>query len=185
MPPALKAAPGVDALTHAIEGHITRAAWALTDALLLSKLLRLLLAEAARGAAAGAVREAGGGDGAGQIRCRDGGFQMWASWCMGWRIRWAFLQHAAWRRECYSASACDMRFSRRVYQREIAYIARDSEGRRIESEEARNAAVEAVFTLNRDGNSAARCVMSAFEKRISRRWRRRRLRMMSVRRQSA
>lgn len=28
MPPALKAATGVDALTHAIEGYITRAAWA-------------------------------------------------------------------------------------------------------------------------------------------------------------
>ncbi len=33
MPPALKAATGVDALTHAIEGYLTRAAWALTDAL--------------------------------------------------------------------------------------------------------------------------------------------------------
>lgn len=33
MPPVLKAATGVDALTHAIEGYITRAAWALTDAL--------------------------------------------------------------------------------------------------------------------------------------------------------
>ncbi|HAL6014027.1 TPA: iron-containing alcohol dehydrogenase, partial [Escherichia coli] len=33
MPPALKAATGVDALTHAIEGYITRGAWALTDAL--------------------------------------------------------------------------------------------------------------------------------------------------------
>ena len=33
MPAALKAATGVDALTHAIEGYITRAAWALTDAL--------------------------------------------------------------------------------------------------------------------------------------------------------
>lgn len=33
MPPALKAATGVDALTHAIEGYLTRGAWALTDAL--------------------------------------------------------------------------------------------------------------------------------------------------------
>lgn len=33
MPPVLKAATGVDALTHAIEGYITRGAWALTDAL--------------------------------------------------------------------------------------------------------------------------------------------------------
>ncbi|EJD6399996.1 lactaldehyde reductase [Providencia rettgeri] len=33
MPPALKAATGMDALTHAIEGYITLGAWALTDAL--------------------------------------------------------------------------------------------------------------------------------------------------------
>lgn len=33
MPAALKAATGVDALTHAIEGFITEAAWELTDAL--------------------------------------------------------------------------------------------------------------------------------------------------------
>jgi len=31
MPPALKAATGVDALTHAIEGYTTQAAWELTD----------------------------------------------------------------------------------------------------------------------------------------------------------
>lgn len=33
MPAALKAATGVDALTHAIEGYITRGAWELTDTL--------------------------------------------------------------------------------------------------------------------------------------------------------
>lgn len=33
MPKSLKAATGVDALTHAIEGYITKAAWELTDAL--------------------------------------------------------------------------------------------------------------------------------------------------------
>ena len=33
MPPALKAATGVDALTHAIEGYLTKGAWELTDAL--------------------------------------------------------------------------------------------------------------------------------------------------------
>lgn len=33
MPPSLKAATGVDALTHAIEGFITRGAWELTDTL--------------------------------------------------------------------------------------------------------------------------------------------------------
>lgn len=31
MPPSLTAATGMDALTHAIEGYITKAAWALTD----------------------------------------------------------------------------------------------------------------------------------------------------------
>lgn len=46
MPASLKAATGVDALTHAIEGYITKGAWALTDALhlksieLISKSLR-------------------------------------------------------------------------------------------------------------------------------------------------
>lgn len=33
MPPALKAATGIDALTHAIEGFTTKGAWELTDAL--------------------------------------------------------------------------------------------------------------------------------------------------------
>ncbi|AXF78223.1 lactaldehyde reductase [Erwinia tracheiphila] len=33
MPPSLKAATGIDALTHAIEGYITKGAWELTDAL--------------------------------------------------------------------------------------------------------------------------------------------------------
>ena len=33
MPPSLKAATGVDALTHAIEGYITKGAWELTDTL--------------------------------------------------------------------------------------------------------------------------------------------------------
>jgi len=33
MPPSLKAATGIDALTHAIEGYVTRGAWKLTDML--------------------------------------------------------------------------------------------------------------------------------------------------------
>ncbi|EXU75520.1 lactaldehyde reductase [Erwinia mallotivora] len=33
MPPSLKAATGIDALTHAIEGYTTKGAWELTDAL--------------------------------------------------------------------------------------------------------------------------------------------------------
>ncbi len=38
MPPALKAATGIDALTHAIEGYITRGAWQLTDLLHLNAI---------------------------------------------------------------------------------------------------------------------------------------------------
>ena len=51
MPPALKAATGVDALTHAIEGYITRGAWALTDALHLKAIE--LIAASLRGSVEG------------------------------------------------------------------------------------------------------------------------------------
>ena len=51
MPPALKAATGVDALTHAIEGYITRGAWALTDALHIKAIE--IIAGALRGSVAG------------------------------------------------------------------------------------------------------------------------------------
>lgn len=51
MPPALKAATGVDALTHAIEGYTTRAAWALTDALHIKAID--IIAGALRGSVAG------------------------------------------------------------------------------------------------------------------------------------
>ncbi|MEB8194877.1 lactaldehyde reductase [Raoultella terrigena] len=54
MPPALKAATGVDALTHAIEGYTTRAAWALTDALHLKAIE--IIAGALRGSVAGDSR---------------------------------------------------------------------------------------------------------------------------------
>jgi lactaldehyde reductase len=51
MPAALKAATGVDALTHAIEGYITRAAWVLTDALHIKAIE--IIAGALRGSVAG------------------------------------------------------------------------------------------------------------------------------------
>lgn len=57
MPPALKAATGVDALTHAIEGYLTRGAWALTDALHLKAIE--IIAGALRGSVAG---DAGAGE---------------------------------------------------------------------------------------------------------------------------
>lgn len=56
MPLALKAATGVDALTHAIEGYTTRAAWALTDALHLKAIE--MIAGSLRGSVAG-ERDAG------------------------------------------------------------------------------------------------------------------------------
>ncbi|WP_052282111.1 lactaldehyde reductase [Kluyvera genomosp. 1] len=56
MPPSLKAATGVDALTHAIEGYITRGAWALTDALHIKAIE--IIAGALRGSVAG-ERDAG------------------------------------------------------------------------------------------------------------------------------
>ncbi|MEM6052283.1 lactaldehyde reductase [Erwinia sp. P7711] len=55
MPPALKAATGIDALTHAIEGYITRGAWELSDALhlkaiqIITRSLRASVAGEAKG----------------------------------------------------------------------------------------------------------------------------------------
>ncbi|WP_226572931.1 lactaldehyde reductase [Mangrovibacter yixingensis] len=51
MPAALKASTGVDALTHAIEGYITKGAWALTDALHIKAIE--MIAGALRGSVAG------------------------------------------------------------------------------------------------------------------------------------
>lgn len=55
MPPALKAATGIDALTHAIEGYITKGAWELSDALhlkaiqIITRSLRASVAGEAKG----------------------------------------------------------------------------------------------------------------------------------------
>ncbi len=51
MPAQLKAATGMDALTHAIEGYITLGAWALTDALHLKAIE--IIAKSLRGSVAG------------------------------------------------------------------------------------------------------------------------------------
>ena len=51
MPAPLKAATGIDALTHAIEGYITQGAWALTDALHLKAIE--LIAQSLRQSVAG------------------------------------------------------------------------------------------------------------------------------------
>lgn len=55
MPPALKAATGIDALTHAIEGYTTKGAWELSDALhlkaiqIINRSLRASVAGEAKG----------------------------------------------------------------------------------------------------------------------------------------
>lgn len=55
MPASLKAATGVDALTHAIEGYITKGAWELTDALHLKaiELISRSLRQSVKGEAQG------------------------------------------------------------------------------------------------------------------------------------
>lgn len=54
MPPALKAATGIDALTHAIEGYITLGAWEMTDMLHLKAIS--LIARSLRDSVAGHVQ---------------------------------------------------------------------------------------------------------------------------------
>ena len=51
MPPSLKAATGMDALTHAIEGYTTKGAWELTDALHLRAIE--IISKSLRGSVAG------------------------------------------------------------------------------------------------------------------------------------
>lgn len=74
MPPALKAATGVDALTHAIEGYLTRGARALTDAL----HLKAIGSSPARCAARLPATPARGSYGARPVCGGDGIFQRWA-----------------------------------------------------------------------------------------------------------
>lgn len=53
MPASLKAATGIDALTHAIEGYITRGAWDLTDMLHLKAIK--IISQSLRGSVAGDI----------------------------------------------------------------------------------------------------------------------------------
>lgn len=103
MPPALKAATGVDALTHAIEGYLTRGAWALTDALHL-KAIEIIAGCAARlpGMPARAKPWRSASTSRGWDFPTSG-----SGWCTAWRIRSALLQHAARRGECHPFAARD------------------------------------------------------------------------------
>ncbi len=148
MPPALKAATGVDALTHAIEGYLTRGAWALTGALHLKAIE--IIAGALRGSVAG---DAGAGSyGARPVCGGDGIFQRWA---------WPGARYGASARRFYNtphgvANAIllphVMRFNAEATGEKYRDIAR-AMGVRVEAlslTAAREAAVEAVCQLNRD-----------------------------------
>ncbi|WP_411898482.1 iron-containing alcohol dehydrogenase, partial [Salmonella enterica] len=149
MPPALKAATGVDALTHAIEGYITRAAWALTDALHIKAIE--IIAGALRGAVAG-EKEAGEAMALGQYVAGMG----FSNVGLGLVHGMAHPLGAFYNTPHGVANAIllphVMRFNAGSTNEKFRDIAR-AMGVKVEGlslEEARNAAVEAVFTLNRD-----------------------------------
>ncbi len=105
MPPALKAATGVDALTHAIEGYLTRGASGFDRCSAPQghrdhrrRAARSVAGDAGAGEAYGA-RPVCGGDGIFQRRARAGARH-------GASAR-RFLQHAARRGECHPAAARD------------------------------------------------------------------------------
>lgn len=149
MPPALKAATGVDALTHAIEGYITRGAWALTDALHIKAIE--IIASALRGSVAG-EKEAGENMALGQYVAGMGFSNVGLGLVHGMAhplgafyntphgiANAILLPHVM----CYNATFSGEKF------RDIARAM----GEKVEGlslEEARNAAVNAIFSLNRD-----------------------------------
>ena len=149
MPPALKAATGVDALTHAIEGYITRGAWVLTDALHIKAIE--IVGGALRGSVAG-ESDAGEAMALGQYIAGMGfsnvglglvhgmAHPLGAFYNMPHGVANAILlPHIM----CFNAEYTGEKF------RDIARAL----GEKVEGlslAEARKAAVEAVFSLNRD-----------------------------------
>lgn len=149
MPPALKAATGVDALTHAIEGYITRGAWALTDALHIKAIE--IVAGSLRGSVAGQP-SAGEAMALGQYVAGMGFSNVGLGLVHGMAhplgafyntphgvANAILLPHVMH----YNASATGEKY------RDIARVM----GQKVEGmslEETRLAAVDAVFALNRD-----------------------------------
>ncbi|MGE0969299.1 lactaldehyde reductase [Klebsiella sp. WOUb02] len=149
MPPALKAATGVDALTHAIEGYTTRAAWALTDALHLKAIE--IIAGALRGSVAGESRS-GEAMALGQYIAGMG----FSNVGLGLVHGMAHLLGAFYNTPHGVANAIllphVMRYNAAYCGGKFADIAR-AMGEKVEGrseEEVRQAAVEAVCKLNRD-----------------------------------
>ncbi|BBR60232.1 MULTISPECIES: lactaldehyde reductase [unclassified Klebsiella] len=149
MPPALKAATGVDALTHAIEGYITRGAWALTDALHIKAIE--MIAGALRGSVAG-ERSAGETMALGQYVAGMG----FSNVGLGLVHGMAHPLGAFYNTPHGVANAIllphVMRYNAEHTGEKFRDIAR-AMGEKVESlnlAQARNAAVDAVFALNRD-----------------------------------
>lgn len=149
MPPALKAATGVDALTHAIEGYITRAAWALTDALHIKAIE--IIAGALRDSVAG-DRQAGEAMALGQYIAGMG----FSNVGLGLVHGMAHPLGAFYNTPHGVANAIllphVMRYNANFSGEKFRDIAR-AMGENVEGlslEQARQSAVEAVFHLNRD-----------------------------------
>ncbi|EMF0719225.1 lactaldehyde reductase [Citrobacter freundii] len=149
MPAALKAATGVDALTHAIEGYITRAAWALTDALHIKAIE--IIAGALRGSVAG-ESQAGEAMALGQYVAGMG----FSNVGLGLVHGMAHPLGAFYNTPHGVANAIllphVMQYNAEYTGEKFRDIAR-AMGVKVESltlEEARKAAVDAVFALNRD-----------------------------------
>lgn len=149
MPPALKAATGVDALTHAIEGYITRGAWALTDALHIKAIE--IIAGALRGSVAGEP-DAGEAMALGQYVAGMG----FSNVGLGLVHGMAHPLGAFYNTPHGVANAIllphVMRYNAEFTQQKFRDIAR-AMGIKVEElslDAARDAAVEAVFALNRD-----------------------------------
>ena len=149
MPAALKAATGVDALTHAIEGYITRAAWALTDALHFKAIE--IIASALRGSVAGDL-QAGEAMALGQYVAGMG----FSNVGLGLVHGMAHPLGAFYNTPHGVANAIllphVMQYNAEFTGEKFRDIAR-AMGVKVENltlEEARKAAVDAVFGLNRD-----------------------------------
>lgn len=176
MPPALKAATGVDALTHAIEGYLTRGAWALTDALHLKAIE--IIAGALRGSVAG---DAGAGEAMalGQYVAGMG----FSNVGLGLVHGMAHPLGAFYNTPHGVANAIllphVMRFNAEATGEKYRDIAR-AMGVRVEAlslTAAREAAVERSASLTAMSVFPAICARWASGKRIFRRWPRRRWRM--------
>lgn len=149
MPPDLKAATGVDALTHAIEGYVTRGAWALTDALHIKAIE--IIAGALRGSVAG-DRDAGEAMALGQYIAGMG----FSNVGLGLVHGMAHPLGAFYNTPHGVANAIllphIMRYNAECTDDKFRDIAR-AMGVKVEGlnlTQARHAAVDAVFTLNHD-----------------------------------